>query len=174
MSKTIKQLFVVVCLFAGSAFAQCTDPGTSYAITGNFSVELYGPVDTRPGTYGHADYWVWQQPFTNVPARLSGADHPHLGRPNRVPQGRCSVGNRRWRSGGRVFVCWHRLDPRGLCGSGVLLLLPARDNGTRFGFRLTRTWLRDISLRTMFSTGKSRSFSTPPANTSTWRSPSRR
>ena len=66
--------------FAGSAFAQCTDPGTSHAITGNFSVELYGPVDTRPGTWGHADSWVWQQPFTNVPAgcrvqilRISGA-----------------------------------------------------------------------------------------------------
>jgi hypothetical protein len=68
MSKTIKQLFVAVCLFAGSALAACTDPGTPHAITGNFSVELYGPVDTRPGTWGHADYVVWNQPFTNVPA----------------------------------------------------------------------------------------------------------
>ena len=47
MSKTIKHLFVAVCLFAGSAFATCTDPGTPHAITGNLSVELYGPVDTR-------------------------------------------------------------------------------------------------------------------------------
>ena len=68
MSKTIKQLFVVVSLFAGSAFAQCRNPGTLHAITGNFSVELYGPVDTRLGTYGYADYVVWNQPFTNVPA----------------------------------------------------------------------------------------------------------
>jgi len=70
MSRTIKQLFVIVSLFAGSSLAQatCSDPGTPHAITGNFSVELYGPVDTRPGTWGHADYWVWQQPFTNVPA----------------------------------------------------------------------------------------------------------
>src|SRR5215831_2192864 len=68
MSKTIKQVFVAVCLFTGSAFAQCADPGTPHAITGDFSVELYGPVDTRPGTYGHADYVVWNQPFTNVPA----------------------------------------------------------------------------------------------------------
>jgi hypothetical protein len=68
MSKPIKQLFVAVCLFAGSAFAACTDPGTPHAITGNFSVELYGPADTRPGTWGHADYVVWNQPFTNVPA----------------------------------------------------------------------------------------------------------
>jgi len=68
MSKTIKHLFVAVCLFAGSAFATCADPGTPHAITGNLSVELYGPVDTRPTTYGHADYVVWDQPFTNVPA----------------------------------------------------------------------------------------------------------
>src|SRR5215469_2646294 len=68
MSKTTKQLFVAVCLFAGSAFATCSDPGTPHAITGNLSVELCGPVDTRPTTYGHADYVVWSQPFTNVPA----------------------------------------------------------------------------------------------------------
>ena len=68
MTKILNQLCVGVCLFAGSAFAQCTDPGTLHAITGNFSVDLYGPVDTRPGTYGHADYVVWNQPFTNVPA----------------------------------------------------------------------------------------------------------
>jgi len=71
MSKTIKQSFVLVCLFVGSALAQggtCSDPGTPHAITGNFSVDLYGPVDTRPGTWGHADYVVWNQPFTNVPA----------------------------------------------------------------------------------------------------------
>ena len=28
-----------MCLFAGSAFATCTDPGTPHAITGNFSIE---------------------------------------------------------------------------------------------------------------------------------------
>jgi hypothetical protein len=64
----LKQLCVLVCLFAASAFAQCTAPATNHAITGNFTVELYGPVDTRPGTYGHADYVVWNQPFINVPA----------------------------------------------------------------------------------------------------------
>jgi hypothetical protein len=53
VSKRLKQSFAVVCLFAGAAFAHCTDPGTRHAIAGNFSVELYGPVDTRPGTYGH-------------------------------------------------------------------------------------------------------------------------
>ena len=57
--------FVSVCLFAG---AQCADPGMPHAITRNFSSDLYGPVDTRPGTWGHADYWVLKQPFTNVPA----------------------------------------------------------------------------------------------------------
>ena len=51
MLKTIEQSVVAVSLFAGLAFAQCSDPGTLHAITGNFSAELYGPVDTlRPGT----------------------------------------------------------------------------------------------------------------------------
>jgi hypothetical protein len=68
MIKRLKQSFAVVCLFAGAAFAHCADPGTRHAIPGNFSVELYGPVDTRPGTYGHADYVIWKQAFTNVPA----------------------------------------------------------------------------------------------------------
>jgi hypothetical protein len=71
MFKTIKTLLAVVCLFTAGAFAQvaipCSDPGTPHAITGNFSVDLYGPVDTRPGTYGHADYVVWNQPLQNVP-----------------------------------------------------------------------------------------------------------
>lgn len=74
MRKLIIKL-VVVCLFAGmfagSGLAQvgvpCSDPGTPHAITGNFTVDLLGPVDTRPGTYGNADYVVWSQPFTNVP-----------------------------------------------------------------------------------------------------------
>jgi hypothetical protein len=72
MLKRLKQLFVLVCPFAAGAFAQvaiaCTDPGTPHQISGNFSVDLYGPVDTRPGTYGHADYVIWNQPFQNVPA----------------------------------------------------------------------------------------------------------
>jgi hypothetical protein len=54
--------------FASAAFAQCTDTGTPHAITGNLAVELYGPVDTWQTTYGHADYVVWSQTFTNVPA----------------------------------------------------------------------------------------------------------
>ena len=64
-----KQSFAVVCLLAGSALASpCSDPSTPHVISGNFSVDLYGPVDTGPGTYGHADYVIWNQTFQNVPA----------------------------------------------------------------------------------------------------------
>jgi hypothetical protein len=69
MSKGPKQSFAVVCLLAGSALASpCSDPSTPHVISGNFSVDLYGPVDTGPGTYGHADYVIWNQTFQNVPA----------------------------------------------------------------------------------------------------------
>jgi len=33
----------------------------------NFSADLFGPLDTRPDTWGHADYHVWTIEMKNVP-----------------------------------------------------------------------------------------------------------
>jgi hypothetical protein len=33
----------------------------------NFAADLYGPIDTRPATWGHADYHVWTIEMKNVP-----------------------------------------------------------------------------------------------------------
>jgi hypothetical protein len=126
MLKTIKQLFVAVSLFAGSPFAQCSVPGTLHVITGNFSAELYGTVDTRPGTWGHAEYAVCNQSFTNVPAGCQVQISHISGDLIACPWGAAPSGT----SAGVLvaFVRWYRLDPCGLCGSGVFPLLPGRDN----------------------------------------------
>lgn len=35
----------------------------------NFSADLYGPLDNRPDTWGHADYHVWTIQMKNVPSQ---------------------------------------------------------------------------------------------------------
>lgn len=36
----------------------------TYSASGNFAVDLNGPVDTRPGTWGTADAWTWKETFS--------------------------------------------------------------------------------------------------------------
>jgi hypothetical protein len=39
----------------------------NYISSANFSVDSYGPLDTRPGTWGHADHTIFPLTFTPPP-----------------------------------------------------------------------------------------------------------
>lgn len=101
-------------------------------ISGNFSVDLYGPVDTGPGTYGHADYVIWNQTFQNVPARCRVQILHISGDFFAWPAGTTLVG-----ASAGVLVAANRSDPL-LADRHMRLrlpmgffLVPARDDGER-------------------------------------------
>lgn len=120
-----------VCLPVRPWPTPCSDPGEPHAISGNFSVDLYGLVDTRPGTYGHADYVIWNQTFENVPAGCRVQILHIWGDLIAWPRGHHSGRRLRWRAGSREpILCW-RIDTCGLGGRRGLVLLPVRDDGER-------------------------------------------
>ena len=43
-------------------FARC-QPLRVYSLAAHFSTDLLGPIDSRPGTWGHADYSTWKITF---------------------------------------------------------------------------------------------------------------
>ena len=49
---TYKTVFMMFAAAASLAAGTCPDAGKLHSATGNFSVDLHGPVDTRPSTWG--------------------------------------------------------------------------------------------------------------------------